>query len=77
MTILKNGTESAIRSAFEGQGFNVPQGFKVTEDGRNLVIEGVDKLGVPVVVKAEDIGSKSTGSEALEAAVQKFLSKFN
>jgi hypothetical protein len=77
MNVLKNSTESAIRSAFEGQGFSVPQGFKVTDDGRDLVIEGVDKLGVPVKIKAEDIGSASTGVSALEAAVQQFISKFN
>ena len=77
MTVLKNSTESAIRSAFEGQGFSVPKGFKVTDDGRDLVIEGVDKLGVPVKIKAKDIGSVSTGVSALEAAVQQFISKFN
>ena len=78
MNILKNGTESAIRSAYEGQGFNVPEGFKVTTSGRDLIIQAEDEFGVPIKVTATNIGSGGDkGVSILESAVQEFLSKFN
>ena len=78
MEVLVSGTKSAIASAFEGQGKNLPKDFKVVKSGKTLIIKGIDSEGIPIEVRVEDIGNATDeGNQILSSSVQDFLTKMN
>lgn len=78
MKVLAAGTKSAITSAFEAQGKNLPKGFEVVEQGSSLVIKGTDSEGIPIEVEVKKMRKATDqGNQLLSAAVQEFISKMN
>jgi hypothetical protein len=72
---MASGVEQSIIEAYEAASLDLPEGFKVAEDGNNIVMSSKDDEGIIITESIDVTRGGENDSSLLTAAVQRFLRK--
>jgi hypothetical protein len=73
--VMASGVEQSIIEAYEAASLDLPEGFKVAEDGNNIVMSSKDDEGIIITESIDVTRGGENDSSLLTAAVQRFLRK--